>query len=419
MKPLYLVPPVLALAIAAFGVGGQRKTITTLETQNTLLRKEITTARVAADLAATARSSEAAAKKKPEDSIDWKKIATDLEGMQSSRGMTNMRAFMRLQQRILSMDKEELQAALDEIAALDIPSNTRAMIEQFIIGGIAEKDPELALTQFIDRVHDRHGSVSWQLTNALTTWAKKDLAAASAWFDAEIAKGTFDSKSLDGKQGPRQRFEGALLNVLITEDSAAAGRRLEALTPDEQREALGQFSMHRLGEDGQKAFAELVRSKLPEDQQADVIANRANSLIHSGGYSEVSGYLDRIDASPAERDATVDRVADAQLQILSHQRKITRDDIEELRDWSETEAPGSAGRATGKALAGAMNSGNGMKFAEASKLAESYHEAGGGDEVLVPLLEHWRTNENKEQARELAQKIADDKTRERILERLK
>lgn len=418
MKTQHFIPPVAALLIATAWLGVERRSIAKLEEENTALRKHIAAARGAGASEGAGSAAAAATTKKPDD-LDWKQIADQLGGMNRNGGMPDMRAMIRIQQQIMSMDNEQLVAALDEISALDLDGNTRSMLEQFLIAAIAEKDPELALRNFIDRAGDRNGAASWQLMNALANWAKKDSAAAITWFDAEIAKGTFDSKSLDGKDGPRQRFEGALIDILLSKDPDAAGRRLDALTDDERRMALTGFSMHGMKPEDQKAFADLVRSKLPEDQQADVIANRATSLAYSGGYSELSGYLDRIDATPAERDATINRVAENKLQVLGQQRKVTQDDIEELRKWSDAQSPGSAGRATGKALSGAMNSGNGMKFSEAAAMAEEYQAAGGGDDVLVPVLENWHARENKELARELAGLISDEKRREEILEKLK
>jgi hypothetical protein len=105
--------------------------------------------------------------------------------------------------------------------------------------------------------------------------------------------------------------------------------------------------------------------------------------------------------------------------MISDQRKITLEDVEKLRTWTRTEAPESTDRATGKALASVLNWGsNQMEFSELAGLAEQCHQAGSGDEVIIPLLENWSARKNKEQARKLAERISDEKRRGELLKKL-
>ena len=320
------------------------------------------------------------------------------------------------------MSKEELAAAFDEIAALDFPAESREMLEQLIIGPLAEKDPEFALTKFIDRLQDNDGALSWQLSHAMQQWAKKDPTAAIAWFDRQIAAGKFDSKSLDGKSQSRIRFEGNLINVLLGSDPDAAGRRLGALPEDQRDEALSQFSFQQLEEEDQLAFAKLVRDQLPEKDQAKALGQQASRLLGNEDYSKVTGFLDRIQATPAERAACVEQAAESKLQSISYKKKVTREDLDSMREWVTAQAPEKTGTVTGKVLASASQNGRKMEFSEAADLAVEYHDASGNDDVLSSFLDGWparQNDQNKELARSLAQKISDEKRREEILKNLK
>ena len=81
---------------------------------------------------------------KDKEPLDWKKVAAQFAEMQRG-GMGNMRSMIKFQQRLQEMSKEELVTALDEIAALDLPKESRDMLEQMLIGQLAQKDPEFAV----------------------------------------------------------------------------------------------------------------------------------------------------------------------------------------------------------------------------------------------------------------------------------
>lgn len=420
MKIPLLIPPIVALAIAGSWLGSQRQTISALEQESAFLQKAIT-ARSSGSAPDSPRSKPASSAKlgKDKEPIDWQKVATQFAEMRQAGGMGDMRTMMRFHQRLQAMSKEELVAALDEIAALDLPADIQAMMEQMILGPLVEKDPELALTRFIDRIQDNDGSLSWQLSDAMQQWAKKDPAAAIAWFDSQIAAGKFDSKSLDGKSRPRLQFEGNLIHVLLSSDPDAAGRRLAGLPEDQRDEALSQFSHHSLEEDDQLAFANLVRNQLPEKNQARTLARQASHLVSDEGYSKVTEFLDRIQATPVERAASVERAAENRIQSIASQKKVTREDLDSMREWVNSQAPEKTGEVTGKALAAASQNGRKMQFSEAAELAVQYHDASGNDEVLSAFLDEWPARQNKEQARLLAEKISDEKRRAEILKKLK
>jgi hypothetical protein len=419
LKPASFIPPVIALAIAGIWLGNQRQSISTLERQSAVLRETI-----AARSSGTAidspqgKAAPAAKAARDKEPIDWKHVAGQFTEMRRTGGMGDMRAMMRFQQRLQSLGKEELIAALDEIAALDFPAETRNMLEQMILGPLVEKDPELALTRFIDRLQDIDGSLSWQLSNAMQQWMKKDPAAAIAWFDKQIADGKFDSKSLDGKSRPRIQFEGSVFSSLLSSDPDAAGRRLASMPEDQRLDIMSRFSLQRLKDEDQLAFARLVREQVSEDNQARTLAQQASRLVSKDGFSEVTGFLDRIQATPPERSACVEQAALSRIQGISRQHKVTREDLDTLRVWVNAQAPESTGQVTGKALANALQGSRKLEFAEAAELAVHYHSAAGNDDVLASFLDEWPARQHKEQARILAGRISDAQRREEILKNL-
>jgi hypothetical protein len=412
---------VVALVIAGGWVGSQRQTISTLEQETLVLRKRLDARLAAGDAGSTpgkpAPPAKAAKDKEP---IDWKKLAGELEGMNRGGGAGDMRAMMKLQKRLMSMDRDELAAALQEIGALDLPPESRSMLEGMLLGPLVQKDPEFALTTFADRLNtDPGGSMTWQLSNAMREWTKKDPAAATAWFDRQIAAGTFESKSLDGKSRGRMQFESTLIETLISSDPSAASARLAALPADQRSEVLTSYSGSVIKDEDQAAFADLVRSQIPEKDQAKTLAQRASQLAWGDGYDKVTAYMDRIKASPAERAAVAEQTAETKIQMLSQNQKITRETIDSLREWTTAQAPAATDSATGKALANATRNGKKMDYAEAADLAVQYHATSGNDDVLVKFLDGSDLRNNKEKAGELAALISDEKRRDRILKKLK
>jgi len=413
-----MLPPAVALVFVATSLGLQRRTLATLESANGRLRQRIAATRDGSPGTAATRAQSAAPDKALPDQgrLDWKKLAGQLAEMQQSGGMGDLRMRMRLQQRLLAMTREQLIVALDEIAALDLPAESRAVLEQMLIGPLIQKDPELALSRFSDRLQDESGGMIWQLASSMQEWVKKDVGKAGAWFDQQIAAGKFDSKSLDGNSQSRILFEGALMGVLLSSDPAAAGRRLAALPADQRVNVMRQLSNNSLKEEDQLAFAKLVRDQLPANAQAQIIS-QVTPRLALGGYANVTGYLDRIEATPAERTATVEQAAGT-LVRYPNDKPVTRENFEALRTWVGTQAPDLTDRITGVALGQAAQGNRKLEFAAAAELAVQYGQTSGTDEVLGAFLAGTAARSNKEQARVLAAQISDEKLRAEILRNL-
>lgn len=418
MKPAVFLPPVIALIIGGVLVGGQRRAISKLEQESAVLRDHIATAR-AGGPAGTDRQPLRPDKPESADGpIDWKEMAAAFGDMKNSRGVRDMRKMLSFQSRLAKMDSEQLIAALNQIAILDLAEEDGIMLRSMLISSLATKDPQLALTRFSDQLGDDRGGVSWQLGNALGEWAKTDPFGAAAWFDQEIAAGTFDSKSLDGKNRTRLNFEANLIAQLISTDPSGAEARIEALPADQRREALGSYGLLEVKEADQAVFAKLVRRQLSEAERMDIFGNQASTIAIRGGLEKVGDYLDRIAASPQERVSSAEKAALGSIQRKMHNGRIQPSDIDSMRDWLGTEAPGSVEKITGETIGRSSMQGEAMKFSDGAALAMKYHESSGSDEVLVGFLHSAAIHENKEEARAVVEKISDSKLREELLNTL-
>lgn len=411
LKISLIIPPVIALVLVAGWLGTQQRSISLIEEQSVVLQKCIAAARgsvAGKDLSEPGKPAwnKISDTKAP---LDWQTIAVQL---------TDIRTMVRLQQRLHAMSVSEILAALDEVAALDISAAARELLEQTLFGPLVEKDPEAALTRFADLLRDSAGVMRWQLSGALANWGKKEPAKAGEWMDQQIAAGNFESRSLDGRDSLRAQFEGTLIATMISSGPQAAGARLAALPEDQRTEVMRHHTMGNLKEEDQKVFAEIVRAQLPEDAVVQTISQAAARGVSKGGYPEVTAYLDRIDATPAERKSTAEQAANSQIQQLSRQKGVSREDLDSMRVWVEAQAPGSADATTGKALGQAVHKDGKIDFPQAAALALEYHESSGNDEVLSNFLDGWVARQNQAEARVLAEKISDEKRREEILKKL-
>jgi len=414
-----MIPPGVALVAVLVWNVSQWRSISSQEEQSRVLRTRIESARsprkpgdpTAADGSRSSKIKIPAGN----EAIDWKNLSARMAEMQESGGVGDMRAMVELQKRLSGMSAEELIAALDAISALGLEPGVRNLMEEMLVEPLIGRDPELALATFADRIQNDEDGVGWQLSAALGAWAKKDPAAAGAWFDRQIAAGLFESKSLDGQSQRRMEFEAALVGVLLTSDGVAAGQRIAALPEDQRREALEQIPFSELTAAGQKAYAELVRGLVPQDERAGSFTHIISELIPEGGYAKVEAFLDGIQASPEERAVSAREAANSQLEKIAGERAVTRDDVEAMREWLNRQAPGTVDRVTGEALADAAQDGGEFSFSDASKLAVEYHRSSGNDDVLVAFLESYAARSNLEEALPLADRIADPKRREKIL----
>jgi hypothetical protein len=414
MKPIHFLPPAVATAIAIAWIAYPYRSIAILDQQSTLLEKHLATAESEPDAVTTRRKLASDLAKGP---IDWKQFAAAFDELNSTNGLGDRRLLERFDKRVMEMSIDELNAAMDEIAALDLSDGIRRSLESRLLSRLARLAPEATLQKFIGRLSDNGGNAI--LTDAFKNWAEKDPAATAAWLDREIAAGRFDSRSLDGKSQTRMEFEGALIAALLPKDLRAATSRLASLPPDQRDDALRAYPlMFYFSEKNHVAYAKLVREQLPQDDQASaisrLIANRASNL------DVVAQYLQRIEATSNERGACVEYAALAKLHSVCSKGKVTRVEVDNFREWANSQAPQSTDKATGKAFALVLAQQQSQtSFADLAALADQYHDEGAGDDILLPMLESPQALQHKEEARTLAGKVSDEKRRNELLEKLK
>jgi hypothetical protein len=420
MKCYSLILPLAALVLVCALLGIQRRSVATLETECARLRTHIATATSPSTATATPHDP----LEKRRKVIEWRTIAARFPSnpMLSSGilmgAMPDERVALRFRQRMNAMSTRELIATLDEIAALGLPAESRENLEWTLIESVVRKDPALALGLIKDRGGLNSFLFSHLISDALLRWAKKDSVAAGAWFDQQIAAGEFKAKTLDGVSS-RQMFESSLVGMLLTTSPEAAARRLAALPEYQRGDVLRMYSLTTVPAEIQLAHAQLVRTQVPAKDQAGTIASQASSLIKPGDYSAITAYLERIDATPAERAACAVKAVQNMNPKIQNSNHLTRDDIDDLRAWVGSQAPASTDTVTGMALGEAAQGNRKMEFAAAAELAVEYSAAGGNDEVLATFLASQAARSNKTAARALAGKIADEKRRAEILASLK
>ena len=259
------------------------------------------------------------------------------------------------------------------------------------------------------------------LVQALGVWAGKNPVAATVWVDQQIAAGKLDSKSLDGKSLTRMRFESSLIEVLISTDPAAAAARLKSLPEDQRADALMSGPRNGIKDKDQLAYVELIRNGLPEKAQSKAFGWQIESMMwKEGAYTKVTEYLNRIQATPADRVIYAEGAARSKYERLLVDGKFTRENLDAMRTWVTSQAPGTADNVTGEALALSTRSINKMGFSKAAALATQYHDASGNDDVLISFLARCIDGPRYEkEAAVLAAKISDVKKREEILKYFK
>ena len=421
MKITHAVLPAAALVAVLLWNLPPRRTLQALETSSRHLRSEFAAARLSQTheirekRQPRAAETELARKHKP---IAWNYLAAQARLFMKDEPVDED-ALDDLTERLAEMTREQLLTALGEFDSLGLEPKIQAMLENAFVEVLVKTDPELALSRFAARIHDDPDGLGAELSPALLAWAGKDLTAATAWFDQAITTGIFESKTLDGRSGPRLEFEAALAGVLLATDPAAVGRRIAALPEDQRADTLRQIKLSELTPAAQKDYIRLVRSLLPEDERDGPFNSAFSELIPDGDYQKSASFLDEIQATPAERASAAESAANRQLEAISEKRNLTRDDVAAARDWLNRQSPATADRLIGGAMGAASQEGGETGFSKLAELILEVHSSSGNDDALVAFLNGADTSAHPEQAQFLAGKITDPERREEMLESLK
>jgi hypothetical protein len=310
------------------------------------------------------------------------------------------------------------------MAALPVHAPFRNYLESLMLKELEKKNPEFAFSQYIERNQD--GGAVLGGYGQFDKWLARDPAAATNWYERQIAAGTFD-KSLDGNSPAMVPFESAFIMPLIASDPTAAEKRMKNIPPD-LRAKLGPYMWGVSKENGQ-AFIDMLRKTMPMEEYVDILRN--NSLTERNFGLDVGDdpktaqkNLESLGITPEERSTLLAQ----QFAELAQYRAMrdtgntpSREKFDDYRKWVQAIDPATADRATGVALQSYLEK---SKNAEAldfiEKIATDYLGSGAGDELLIPLIEGSANGSAfpKASARGLATKITDIGLRNELLQKL-
>lgn len=402
MKVPVLLPPMLALALSAWWIGGRSVVLTQLESDTENLRKRIAEVRNDGHAEVVVHDETG--------TPAWTKLSAQaLRANQTSVGFSKLRATL------AKLSTDELLAGLEKTSAST--SFGDEVLKELLIEALIKKDPKLALDRLTGEGDDSGRNViNYQLASAMREFATKDPAGAGAWFDQAVADGVFKLKRLDGLNPVREEMEGALVTSLLSSDPIAAAERLKAMPEESRGSKINDYANSLIAKEDQLAFATMVRDLAPKSA-ASLISNQAYQLAGRGGLAAVSDFLTRIDATPDERKAAVGNAVAKQLSEQAEEAAIAPDDIDAMRRWVATEAPGSEDSATGAELCRLA----GKDFSAAMEMVLSYHKRSEGDEIVKSFLEGFAESDverHRDEIRTVVEKIRDEALRNEYLKEL-
>ena len=441
MKFSHAVPPVLALIIAAAWLAYLRGSNSALEQDNLSLEKKIAVFRNSSFFQNESANTEAmrsrvkrerkSSEMESKSSGDWVGTSRDWNAIVLFNNNEGVRfnltaACRRLETLASEMSGDELARAYAQMASLPVDAPFRNYLESLMLDQLKEKNPEFAFSQLLAKCQNEDtGPIKM---GDFDEWLARDPAAASTWYQSQIAANVFD-KTLDGKTPNFVPFEAAFIMSLLASDPAAAEQRMNNI-PQDLRASLGAY-VWDVPKENSKAFVDLLRKSMPMEEYMAIL--RKNSLTEKNfsGDSDnepknAQKNLDNLGFTPEERATLLSQdFADfAQYRAMRDKYGMpSREKFDEQRKWIQAVDPSSADRATGVALQRYLKESNttsAQDFVE--KVAMEYHGSGGGDELLLPLIEGSANGSipfPKDRARVMAGKITDGRLREEMLEKLK
>ena len=436
MKTIYYIPPIVLLIIAAAWLTHLRRSNSSLEQDNALLRKKIAESRNSNSFQNTAAKAEAKGEKEPsgndiKPSTDWVSTSRDWKELvlfnnnESQDRFRYSAAWARLEKLASEMSGDELVRAYTEMAALPVHAPFRNDLEWVMLKELEKKDPAFAFSQYIAK-YQIEDSVPSRI-GAFNEWLARDPTAATTWYESQLSAGAFD-KSLDGKSRAMVPFESAFIMSLLASDPSAAEQRMNNIPPD-LRASLGPY-MWDVPKDNGKAFVDLLRKTMPMEEYMAILRETSVfeynfKLSNDSDPGSARKSLDSLGVTPEERSTLMTQHFSELAKYRAMRDKgntPSREKFDQNRTWIQAIDPSSADQATGVALQTYLEKSRttgAQDFIE--KIAIDYHDAGAGDELLIPLIEgsaSGKVSFPKDKARGLAMKISDEKLRDELLQKL-
>ncbi len=433
MKPIQWAPPLLVMIIAAAWLANLHSSNRTLEQQNDSLRSKIADSRNEGTVRTSGVRSRASTKKAPTEkpdkpSADWISTSGDWTALvlfnNDEERFQYTAAWKRLERLASEMNGDELTRAYEETTTLPVNAPFRNYLESMMLKELETKNPDFAFSQYIIRKQD--GGVVLGGYGAFDKWLARDPAAATTWYDRQIAAGTFD-KSLDGKSPAVVAFESAFIMSLIGTDAAAAEERIRKI-PLELRSRLGPY-MWGVSKENGKVFIDILRKTMPMEEYVEILRN--NNLTERNFGSEIGEdpilakqNLESLGITPEERSTLLTQQSKeyAEYRAMRDEGNTpSRQKFDDYRTWIEAIDPAAADQVTGVALQSYLEKSNGSEALDfVEQIATDYLASGAGDELLIPLIEGSAKGRAfpKEKARALATKITDADLRSEMLQKL-
>ncbi len=405
-KSTSLIIPAIALAAAALWTAPKWNLLATAQAGNANIRARID-AYQPTPPPRTVKISTA----DPNAPIDWQLLATE---PQYGPEMTRFTA------KLPPMSWPELTATLDKIVALDCPPERRTELEAAMAGVMGKQKPAWVLDRFSVRLPDG----KFPLSNVFGSWLDLDFPSARAWYESAAAAGAFRGKSLSNPDEAQNPFEAALLFRLMSADPAAASQRLSGLPDKTLRSVMSELRgemINRPAEDRKDPdFANLVRLAFASAERGKWFYDNGPYLQNADYHPQALAYLDRINATPAERADYLERFGGMIVNRTSQARPVSDEDMETIRAWFREVAPEDVDAMTGRALTYAMaNRVTSMRFPQASAIALRLLEETGSDGTLATLLETTALDKGEQApALALAARISDEARRAAIVAHL-
>lgn len=422
MKQRMLLLPLTVSIAAVWLLVSQYRAISSVRESTSSLRKQIAASGEESASRASSVDSVTPGRTSPKTTINWLRIA-ELTGEYGGGGIFAKQELLRVKKRMHLMSPVELLASLATTKSLGLDARSLGEIDGMLIQSLGEKDPQAALDYLTVSGND-HIGLSTRITNSiLADWTKKDFPAALAWFEGKIADGSFDSKSLGGRNHRRFNIEATFLANLSVSDPAAAVRRLAAYPEADRAYIFQQIAMFdryvgkTTDENSLASRVMLARDTLSGPAQGAVIAKSITPFSEAGDYGKIDLFLERVAATPDERTASVAATAKERFEELSKDDRLTVQEVDRFREWATSQSPGKIDEITGRALAVlASNKGNGSDpTTRVNELVLHYQESTGNDDVLLGFLGSWAFWGDAAKARSLAERIRDPDQRARFL----
>ena len=391
MKTHLFIGPVLALIGSGYWLSKQHDNIRELTEKTRIIRERIITVE---KTSSSATSSLTHSKKEPayeftlsDGSLDWQKVAELMVEMHESRGMpTNIKAMLKLREKMMKLTEGELIDGLAKIEDLDLKPKDIDTLKLQILTQLAETNPIAALTALGNPVTQQSNNFYWNQSHIFSLALEKDPNVAIAWLDRHIENGNLDSTSFKMHQDPRLLFERPLMLQLASSDYTTAKDRLNAFSDEEKLHLLSQSHQH-IEADAKEAMLKLTRDTLSPEKATEAI-------ISSFGHQYVDD-LEKISESLEGLSFTEDERNEILNQRISSYAQITNSDDRylEIYEWAKTEAPEQSATIVAKALSSASDRWHNPQasFERALKISESQ----GEPEILTSFVRDFSSQGNK------------------------